>query len=373
MTTPESGIDPPALEVHVLGGGEGESVVIKLPDGGWGVVDCYSRDEHANPTIQYLRERGVRTLLFVCLTHAHDDHFLGMVKLIEEFKPLEFWRFGCLSPAHVAKLLQYSKLRSKEAGGVKGRELTRSTKELFDIFALARAGAESGAMRVQRLTSRMTIYPLPRDDPPGLVIECLSPTGRQIERYESAILECVGPDDQIARNLEHSRHNDVSVVLKITHGAATIILGGDLEAAGWKEVVEEYGEQNMRASAVKVSHHGSENGYRPGLWQYFSASGKPIAVIAPRHRCGLPKPAALTVISRHAGVILATCRPKLEWKAPLPRGGTDPPLESRTAMRAQLSAKPLVVGVPCGRCGLRIDNIGNVSVELADPAVCLTG
>ena len=127
--------------MHVFGGSKGESIVIKLPDGQWGVVDCYTdfiADGNSNPTIQYLRSRGVKTLLFACLTHAHDDHFLGMVKLIEEFKPQEFWRFGCLSPGHLAKLLQYNKLRSKEVGRAKGRELTRSMKELFDILSLAR-------------------------------------------------------------------------------------------------------------------------------------------------------------------------------------------------------------------------------------------
>ena len=99
MTISESSIDAPTLEVHLLGGGKGESVVLKLPDGQWGVVDCYSgsvTNPDANPTTQFLRSRGVTTLLFVCLTHPHDDHFLGMVKLIEEFRPREFWRFGCL-------------------------------------------------------------------------------------------------------------------------------------------------------------------------------------------------------------------------------------------------------------------------------------
>ena len=228
-------------------------------------------------------------------------------------------------------------------------------------------------MRVNWLTSLKTIYPLPRDAPSGLTIECLSPTGRQTERYETAILDCIGPDEKIAKALEHSEHNDVSVVLKITYGDSTVILGGDLEDEGWKEVVEEYGEANLKASAVKVSHHGSENGYCDRLWEHFAAAGKPIAVIAPAHRYKLPKPAALTLISSHADTIVATCQPRLDWAVPRLSGRTGPPLESRIAMRTHLSAMHLADGSPCGQCSLQLDNKGNVKVELTKPAIQLSG
>ena len=42
MKTPESSTDRPTLEIHVLGGGKRESIAIKLTNGMWGIVDCYS-------------------------------------------------------------------------------------------------------------------------------------------------------------------------------------------------------------------------------------------------------------------------------------------------------------------------------------------
>ncbi len=372
-TTPLSSIDPPNLEVHLLGGSRGESVVIKLPDDRWGVVDCYTdaiTEPDTNPTIQFLRARGVKTLLFVCLTHAHDDHFLGMVKLIEEFKPAEFWRFGCLAPPHIAKLMQYNSLRAKEAVGAKKAELTRSMQELFEILKIAERAAKGGMIRPNPLTSLKTIYPLPRDEARDLKIECLAPSGPQVARYHEVIINCVGPDEQIAKEVRHSEHNEVSVVLKITYGETVVILGGDLEKAGWEEVVREYGEANLKALAVKVSHHGSENGYCHGLWRHFTVGGKTIAMIAPQHRHKLPRPAALDDISKFANQIVSTCKPKLDWAS---RSGVREPIsESRVILRTHLSAMKLADGTPCGQCSLKFDNLGNVIERaLTEPAVVL--
>ncbi len=374
-TTPLSSIDPSNLEVHLLGGSKGESIIIKLPDDQWGVVDCYTdaiTEPDKNPTIQFLRSRGVKTLLFVCLTHAHDDHFLGMVKLIEEFRPAEFWRFGCLSPPHIVKLLQYNALRAKEAVGEKKAELSRSTKELYDILKVAENAHKDKSIRPRPnpLTSLKTLYPLPRDEGKGLKIECLAPSGVQVAKYHEAILECVGPDEKIAKELKHSDHNEVSVVLKITYGETVVILGGDLEKAGWEEVVREYGEANLKAVAVKVSHHGSENGYCTDLWKYFTTGGKTIAMIAPQHRHKLPRPAGLDDISQFASQIVATCKPKLDWVSK--SGLREPQPESRVILRTHLSAMKLADDTPCGQCSFKFDNLGNV-VELAltEPAVII--
>jgi len=63
--------EPKPLEVHVLGAGRGESIILSLPDGGWGVVDCCassSRDESKNATLEFLRAlRGIVWVVFSVL------------------------------------------------------------------------------------------------------------------------------------------------------------------------------------------------------------------------------------------------------------------------------------------------------------------
>lgn len=368
MTTPASSIDVRSLEVHILGGNKGESIILKLPDDRWGVVDCYSEsvtDPGTNPTVRFLRERGVTKLFFVCLTHPHDDHFLGMSKLIEEFQPQEFWRFGCLSHEHVRKLLKYHEFKAKKSGD---EELTRSAQELVDVFGKAYHGAVSRRMGVCRANSQTNPYPKRSDPPASYKIECLSPTGRQVERYEGAVWNCIGPDGKIAKNLTNSEHNDISLVLKITYGDTRIILGGDLEREGWEDVVEETGESNLSACAVKVSHHGSENGYCDRLWEHFSREGKPIAVVTPQWRYSLPKPDALSHIFQHVREIYSTSQPRIPWTPPpLPSSPSGPPLESRLKIRESFSAIPAAGGAEFGRCSLIFDDKGEVQVEVESP------
>ena len=92
--------DPPRLAVHVLGAGKGESIVLQLSDGRWGVVDCFapsSTNAETNPVLRFLRERDVRELEFLCLTHPHDDHYKGMSHLLEAFDVKYFWPVAGLS------------------------------------------------------------------------------------------------------------------------------------------------------------------------------------------------------------------------------------------------------------------------------------
>ena len=57
--------DSNRLELHVIGASQGESIVLKLPSGGWGVVDCYASsaaDPSKNPTYQFLVDQDAERL-----------------------------------------------------------------------------------------------------------------------------------------------------------------------------------------------------------------------------------------------------------------------------------------------------------------------
>jgi beta-lactamase superfamily II metal-dependent hydrolase len=369
--TTRSTIDGPALEVHVLGAGKGESIVLKMPDDQWGVVDCYASsttDAATNPTVRFLRDRGVQDLRFVCMTHPHVDHFLGMVQLIDEFRPREFWRASCLSPEHVKLIARYYKI----CAVVTGLEtFSQSAKELLGIYRRVREGVASRELRVLRVSSRMTLIPAP-NELGSFRIDCIAPSGNQVELYESAIWRCVGPDGQIIEKLTRSQHNNISLVLRITHGESKILLGGDLEKEGWAQVIGEYGGEQLNASAVKVSHHGSPNGYCDGLWELFAARVKPVAVIAPSRSHRLPKPDAVRHISKHANSIYATCQTSGFAGDAGTRTVEPPPITSRLAMRTAFSTVSAADdGAKCGRCTLRFDELGGYQIEVHHPAQLL--
>jgi len=66
------------LVIHVIGSGAiGESIVVQLPNGNWGVVDCYASslpNLETNFTLQFLLNQQIQHLEFLCLTHPHNDH-----------------------------------------------------------------------------------------------------------------------------------------------------------------------------------------------------------------------------------------------------------------------------------------------------------
>lgn len=367
--TPALSTEKASLEIHVLGGGQGESIVIRMPDGRWGVVDCFTTSpatSDCNPTALFLRARGVSQLQFVCLTHPHQDHFMGMVELMTEFNPREFWRFGSLSHEHVNNLVHYYEAKAI----VKGRsEFTRSAEELLALFGKSLEGVQARTMNVEHATARATLYPPAAEEPAEYHIECLSPTGNQITLYESAIVRCLTPDGQLGERLTKTHHNNISVVLKISYGSTIIFLGGDLETAGWAEVAARYKDHMLNATAIKVSHHGSPNGYCPNLWARFATRAKPLAIVAPSNQHRLPKPDAVRHIKEHASALFSTCRP---WDAVNVPGQATASnarsVKSRAALRGGMAAALAPSRPSSGCCSLVFDDSGNYQIETVEPA-----
>ena len=109
------------LEVHITGGRIGESIVLHLPDGKWGVVDCYVptlAEPTSSSSFRFLQERGVTDLAFLCLTHPDADHCRGMSLFLEKFLIGQFWMFGAKSPSElyqrIAALLKIRAVKLQE-------------------------------------------------------------------------------------------------------------------------------------------------------------------------------------------------------------------------------------------------------------------
>jgi len=373
VKTPESGTEHQTLEIHVLGGGKGESIVIKLPGGLWGVVDCYTHsltDPAGNPTYQFLKSQGVNRLQFLCLTHPHDDHFMGMVQLIDEFDPLEFWRFDGLSHEHIRKLIKYHELlaRKPRLPRIRQQEFTRASEELLGIFSRVLEKARSRTIEPRRFQGRVTA--LETQSAAGLAvrIESLAPLGRRVEIYEGMILDCIDASGRLTTVLSDPEHNRISLVLLITFGQTRVLLGADLETECWVEVMANVAD--LHASLVKVCHHGSSNGYCSGLWDRL-ASGparKPLAVLTPYHRFKLPEAEAIGEIKAHSSTLYSTCEVDQAALSP-----STPPIESRAALRAAIQSRRKLPIARCGMCSFRFDEEGECTIELEAPACEIAG
>jgi beta-lactamase superfamily II metal-dependent hydrolase len=300
------------LEVHVLGGSRGESIIIRLPSGAdqgerWGVVDCYARslqDPQSNETLRFLHERGVHRLEFLCLTHPHADHYRGISQLLTALDVRAFWQFN--SPYSLLwKLVAVLKR------GARSAEEAENATDLDTTLQLVKAH------RITRrfLAAHVHLYPLPEPPRgtvsfPDLRIEALAPADDQIARYHGVLEDWFATEGwRSSVRPAGLNHNDISGALLITYGRTRVILGGDTGRASWEYALRAFDPSHLSARVVKVSHHGSCTGYCAGLWEAFCANGPTYAIITPNRRFDLPRPEAVAHIKSHASHVMTTCLP----------------------------------------------------------------
>ncbi len=75
------------LELYFFNVGHGDSIAIKFPNNEWGVIDCTLCDGQSEPNVlRFLKRNNVKHLKFVCVTHPHIDHFLGMERIVKHYR-----------------------------------------------------------------------------------------------------------------------------------------------------------------------------------------------------------------------------------------------------------------------------------------------
>jgi ribonuclease BN (tRNA processing enzyme) len=168
----------PELSIHVLGSGIGESIIVHLPNGKWGVVDCYASnlsDSSSNQTLSFLLEQGASELEFLCLTHPHFDHYRGLSQLLDAFRVRYFWRFGAFGPHDLKSvLLRYMKLSARKP---KWDDLLENAAELSHFLAeIFRKRAAGDIEDIFLLSDLKPLYPIPLGSDSDLEIESIAPS-----------------------------------------------------------------------------------------------------------------------------------------------------------------------------------------------------
>jgi competence protein ComEC len=229
------------LRVTALDVGQGDSLVLDLPDGrvmlidGGGFVGS-PVDTGKTVLIPELRGRRRNRIDVMVLSHPHPDHFTGLVSTLESFDVGELWDTG--------------------------------------------QGRKEGAGPIYRaFIERVRARGIPIKGPRELC-------GAQA--FGEATVRVLGPCPDFVAGRDA---NDNSFVIRVQLGEHAALLTGDAEKEAEEELVHRHGDE-LRADLLKVGHHGSRTSSTPA----FLARVRPqLALVScgVRNRFGHPHPETL--------------------------------------------------------------------------------
>lgn len=238
------GRDP---EIVFLDVGHGDAAVVRTQTGETVVIDAGDRNEFADYGQRvvgpFLLARGISSIDLAVATHTDRDHMGGLIYLVEHFP------VGCvlLGPVDSDAELEKELLARCEKRGV----------------IVRRAGQ-----------------------------------GERIQ-VGSTSIDVLGPPQEWARN---ATANDRSLVLRVPFGPASVLFAGDIEAPAEAML----GGTDLRASVLKVPHHGADTSSSP---EFIEAVSPDYAVISTGARGRQVLDEAIVHRYRNAGIrVLRTDR-----------------------------------------------------------------
>jgi competence protein ComEC len=227
------------LHVAVLDVGQGDAIFVRTPSGRQVLIDGGPGPTAALSGIGQRMPFWDRDLDLVVMTHPDNDHFAGLLPVLERYQVRQ-----ALEPGRPAATAFYQRWQ-----------------ELIQ--------ARHVPVVVARTGTRLLLGD-------GVWADVLNPPG-SLPATEAA-------------------DNDASVVLRLGYGQVTFLLTGDLEEPGEARLLASGAD--LRSTVLKVSHHGSKTGTTA---RFVAAVAPAVAVISvgADNRFGHPAP---EVLERLAGV-----------------------------------------------------------------------
>ncbi len=262
-----------SVTFHIFGGRGGESIVIRLPSGEYGLIDCYADLRTGNPVLEFLEAREVKSLLFAAYTHPHFDHYTGLPEVLRAVPPKSFFR-PVLTRAVDFREALLDDLRNPDHAPPDAID----ERKLNALDQILEWENDAGALIPREMLPETVLF----TDHDGFEIEVLSPT--------------INAQRALSLDKRNRRFNLISAAFVVRFGNAVAVLGGDLEREGWLAALDlpRFRHDWSRCRLFKVAHHGSDTGSFPELWE--SIPEECLCVIANNSQHGLPNAGGLAPI-----------------------------------------------------------------------------
>jgi beta-lactamase superfamily II metal-dependent hydrolase len=205
--------------LFVLGPDVGETVALRFPQGSWVIVDSFSHD--GRPAAEWLIREYGGTVDAVVLTHPHQDHYSGILELLDDHEPRII---GCVHP--------------------RSGDITR--------------GLPVDPRRLLKERARPT-YDRIWDSWQHSPERKWQTFRKYFIRVEDAQLTSLHPVPPLEpTDWNHRSINDLSSAILVQWHQLRILLGADATNDAWNSMGEEFPDLADH-SVLKVPHHGSRN------------------------------------------------------------------------------------------------------------------
>jgi competence protein ComEC len=228
--------------VQVLDIGQGDSILIRSPEGKTALIDAGPTKEAA---LGLLKRQGLKSLDLVVLSHHHSDHYGGMDAVVRAMKP----RYFLVSKSGHATSLYLKLLKTVELERVTVIQPTDQARKI-----------ELGSVE-------LTIFPQPPED-------------------------------------RHDENNN-SIGLRLKYGGFSVLLTGDSESPERRWWLAEHPELVRNCTILKVPHHGSRNG-TDARWLKEVAPALAVASLGRDNEFGHPHSETVNLLRRSGVPFLRT-------------------------------------------------------------------
>lgn len=236
--------------------GHGDSILIKTPSNKIGIIDC-NRYLNRVPVVDYLKKHNIKDIEFICLTHPHYDHYLGMLEVInfihDNNGTINFFADCGFSP----KELDLSFIEEDHSN------------EYFKLYQMV-------GMSFQ-----------------GKMIECKENT--KLYEEDGFEIKALLPDASITRSELNKKAqnrerfidlNVFSIVLQISYGNSNALLLSDTDKKSQERIRSKKIIQDS-INVFKISHHGSKVSYDSKIIEGWRNTNHAFAIISAgcEYRC----------------------------------------------------------------------------------------
>ena len=234
-------IDVGCADGALLQYGEGSSAKYAMIDTGAGKYHVTKDKTYAKknaPAYEYLKKMGVKHLEFVILTHPHQDHIGGLVKILKDKTITINTIYG--------NSLELTYLRSSDNVKKQTSETAKWTKFDSDTY-------KSVKNEIEKRNN---------EEDESLHVKYVTPKAGSKIYLGQAQITFYGPlenDYKYGRqvNLNIRQENKYSIVTRIVYGKNSFLMTGDAQRETIEKIIKK--GYNLQAQVLKEPHHGYQD------------------------------------------------------------------------------------------------------------------